>query len=331
MMNHGRQHHQSFITFGLIVTLTFICFTLLPYSAAAFAKKRTKPSPPPTDTTEQGSMALKILSYNIHGLDLPFGVDHSRYKDIGLELKRRRQNGTAPQIVAIQEAFHIATDAVIIESEYPYVAFGPPGNGFVHNSGLLILSEYPITDVSYITYKNCTNFDCMAKKGVMQGLIHIPGMPKPLEFYNTHLNASYECQAGTGQVCERASDPSEPIRMTQIEQIKDFMKTTHDPDRLFIFPGDFNHNPDGLDYLYWIGYMGLKNSTHQCFVNQNCTGDDNAQEDWLTSVDHQYYIESTPSQITSTPTHFEKTFTEKVDGRYLSDHDGLEIDYQIEW
>ena len=309
--------NQALNLFFLMMTLIVIFGFLLSNQLHAFSESHT--------------IKLKVLSYNIHGLDLPLGVDHSRYKDIGLELKRRRQNGTAPQIVAIQEACHITTDAVILESEYPYVAFGPPGDGARASSGLLILSEYPITDVSYTTFRKCTDFDCLSRKGVMKGLIHIPGMPKPLEFYNTHLNASYQCSAGTGKVCERKLDKNEQVRMSQIKQIKDFMKTTHDPDRLFVFPGDFNHNPDGLDYLYWIGYMGLKNATHQCFVNQNCTGDDNAQEDWLRSVDHQYFIEDSPVQITSTPTHFEKTFTKKVDGRHLSDHDGLEIDYQIEW
>ena len=59
-----------------------------------------------------GERLLRVMSYNIHGMVLVKN-DHGRYAKIGKVLEARRRAGTAPEIIAVQEAF-TAPSAVVL-------------------------------------------------------------------------------------------------------------------------------------------------------------------------------------------------------------------------
>ena len=58
-------------------------------------------------------------------------------------------------------------------------------------SGLAIASRYPIIDSDLLAYskRSCAGFDCLANKGILLARISIPGVPVPVDLYDTHLNA----------------------------------------------------------------------------------------------------------------------------------------------
>ncbi len=281
---------------------------------------RSRPAP-----AAPREMVLRVLTYNIWGI--PLGDDekrigrHARYGEIGRMLAARRAAGTAPHIVAIQEAFHPRTAELAREAGYPHVRYGGkerrPG---LLPSGLVVLSEFPIEAYGTVSFRECTGMDCFANKGAMHVRIAVPGLPQPIEFFNTHLNADSESPSPPPEETRR-------IRITQIEQIVPFMRAAVVAGAPVIFPGDFNFRPPEADYLL-MGAYPLANVADQC-LRGSCTGDRDPGPVWGESVDHQFYASG--SEVALTPVHVEQTFKEPVDGTPLSDHVGLEAHYRLTW
>ena len=75
-------------------------------------------------TPFQGS--LSVLTYNVHGLPWPFATGRpAAFRQIANRLAVMRAEGTAPQIVVMQEAFTSAAVRIGKEAGYPYIAQGP--------------------------------------------------------------------------------------------------------------------------------------------------------------------------------------------------------------
>lgn len=277
----------------------------------------------PAVAKNHGEFNLRVLSYNIQGM--PVGVTHDRYAEIGSILNEARKDGSAPHIVTIQEAFVARTRELNQNAGYPFVAKGPASSGLKMSSGLYVLSEFPMTETNQIVYGRCISWDCAARKGALHTRIEIPGVPQPIEIFTTHLNSDPE------------SDPSitpkdaEQVRIDQVMDLGLFMKKVKVSQAPGIFAGDFNFHPGGLDYLFFTFHSNMKNSTERCAVSESCSGDPNPAEDLNSSFDHQFFISGSSPEIKIQVTHFERTFKERVNGQYLSDHTGLEIHYQLSW
>jgi hypothetical protein len=115
---------------------------------------------------------LRVLSYNIEGLPrLPARIlrffsgahDESRFARIGDILRQRRESGDGPHIVAIQEAFHSKHRELIERSGYPYYSYGPGDGFFKTNSGLVILSEFPILETHRTVFLHGMGWDFLAR------------------------------------------------------------------------------------------------------------------------------------------------------------------------
>lgn len=307
----------------LCMVLALVC---LGSPALAFSPKRpvSQPIPPPGPTVPHGEQVLRVLSYNIHGIGV-LGFPTAHLGKIGRKLAQLRAQGRAPHIVLIQEAFHAATDDLIFAAGYPYFRSGPGPNWPRQGSGLIILSEFPLIEKGQFAFKleNSAGFDWNAEKGVMYVKARLPYMAQPIVLMNTHMQADYN-DVFTPHAETLAA------RRRQHRETRDWFWRVTKPSDPIIFGGDFNTRVGIEDYYDIVANTFLTNASEYCSVDSSCAGNADPWRDLHTSVDHQFFRPST-SQVTLTPIYFEKTFTEKVDGKKLSDHDGLEVHYRVRW
>src|SRR5690606_10571513 len=136
----------------------------------------------------------------------------------------------------------------IREAGYPYVAQGPRGKGLRTNGGLYILSEFPILASSHHVYTRCRGWDCLSRKGVLHARIEVPGLPQPIELYNTHLNA------GPSKAPWLDDEETREVRIHQTQEIREFLWETQASHLPTIFGGDFNFRPDEDAYLFFSAF-----------------------------------------------------------------------------
>jgi endonuclease/exonuclease/phosphatase family metal-dependent hydrolase len=161
---------------------------------------------------------LSVMSYNIHGLPWPFATGRSKaLSEIGTRLAQMRAAGTQPHLVLLQEAFTPDAKAIAQEAGYRFVVRGPArgdrladvetsderqysrsdnalkgeGDGTFEDSGLMILSDYPIITVKKTPYPRfaCAGYDCLANKGILMVRVAIPGAAQPITIFDTHMNS----------------------------------------------------------------------------------------------------------------------------------------------
>lgn len=267
-------------------------------------------TPPPPS----GTFTLRVLTYNIYGLPSDDEAAHERYAKIGAILARRREEGTAPHVVVIQEAFHPRTSELIERAGYRFHRYGAPGHSDGPlPSGLVLLSDFPIEKAATIDYRRCVGWDCWANKGALYARVKVPGLPVPVEVFNTHMNAG---------------DEAVEVRKDQALQLLEFQKHYRDPAAPLLSSGDFNFRGPDPDYAIFASGANLTNAAAAC-AKSACSGDPDPGRVLRESVDHHFF--SSGARLKVRPLHFEQTFTEPVDGGPLSDHVGLETHYELSW
>jgi endonuclease/exonuclease/phosphatase family metal-dependent hydrolase len=272
-----------------------------------------------------GERLLRTMSYNIHGMVLVKN-DHSRYAKIGRALEARRRAGTAPEIVAVQEAFHKRTPELWREAKYPFVVKGPAARGLRISSGLVILSEYPIVRAENLVYKDCMDVDCMARKGAQRVAINVPGIPFPVDFINTHLQATYGSRVFPPPSWMRAA------RMRQVKTLIQFVGRHLSPGAMLLL-GDFNFREDTADYDKFTDELELGDGALMCAARPDvCDGADEMSETSKSSVDHAFVSqEGQGSRWSAEPVYYRRTFRELVGGQPLSDHLAVESTWRMRW
>ena len=214
---------------------------------------------------------LQVLTYNVHGLPWPIALSRAtQLAAIGKRLAALHRVGRAPQVAVIQEAFTADARAIARLSGYRYAAYGPgedvafaarlpqdaqpevldwgahwwkgEGVGKWEGSGLILLSDYPITRVRRLSYSSqaCAGFDCLAAKGAMLARLTLPG-GRAVDVATTHLNS------------RRASgvpdDRSDRAWLVQAEQLRTFIAANRDPAVPLVLGGDFNVGHDRVREL----------------------------------------------------------------------------------
>lgn len=172
---------------------------------------------------------LKVLTYNVYSLPIPLSNNNitGRLNDIPAHIK-------GYDVVLLQEVFssHRVPLLQALSAEYRYQTYIPKraNSKFLnlYDSGVIILSRYPIEKVAGHIYSDCTGKDCFAEKGLVYAKI-IKGK-KAYHFINTHT-AAYD------------TDKAREVRLGQIAELKTFIKQQNIPssDALLI-GGDFNIN-----------------------------------------------------------------------------------------
>ena len=222
---------------------------------------------------------LQVLTYNIHGLPWPIvGPRATQLAAIGQRLATLHRLGRAPQVAVIQEAFTADARAIARESGYRYFAYGPGEDGSLaatmvpgkqatalergahwwkgeglgkwEGSGLILLSDYPITRVHLLSYSRqaCAGYDCLAAKGALLARLTLPGA-RAVDIATTHLNS----RTASGVDFHRANR----AWLVQIEQLRGFIAAHRDRAVPLILGGDLNV---GRDVVRQRGMADLEGS-----------------------------------------------------------------------
>ena len=296
------------------------------------------------------AMTLTVLTYNIEGLGFPARSGRApQLRQIGERLSAMRAAGTGPDIVLFQEMFSGAARTAVMASGYPAIAPGPnrmtppfestreklPGKSSIkrgevgikfQGSGLAIASRYPIisTDVRAYGGRSCAGLDCLANKGIMLARIVVPGLPTPIDVYDTHMNS------------RGASKAPAPRNLAahdrQAMEASEFIDRTHDDNYPIVFGGDFNMRHSEPRWANFTRYQSMS-LVHQvcalktagCDVRMSWDGD----EPWMDTQDLQFFWPG--SQISVRPIRVEAVFDGSPGSPQLSDHDGFLVTYRLEW
>ena len=204
---------------------------------------------------------LSVLSYNIHGVPWPIATHRpSALHAIGATLAAMRQAGDQPHIVLLQEAFTRKAKGIAVLGDYPYAVTGPTRHdrlgsasdaeqrrfaghdrlgkgehdGTMEDSGLLVLSDYPIVEVKRMPYPRfaCAGFDCLANKGAVLVRVLVPGSAEPVAIIDTHMNSR-----GASGVVDARSDLA---YHWQAQSLREFVSANVPRDAPAIVAGDFN-------------------------------------------------------------------------------------------
>ena len=106
--------------------------------------------------------------------------------------------------------------------------------GKLYDSGLLLLSDYPVTRVRRMAYPRfaCAGLDCMANKGALLVTVELPGAPAPVDVVVTHLNSRHSSRVPDTR--------SLYAYQRQVELLSQFVEANRDPGHPLIVAGDFN-------------------------------------------------------------------------------------------
>ena len=291
---------------------------------------------------------LSVLSYNLEGLAWPARSGRARYlREIGRHLDVMRRNGTGPDVVLFQEMFRGAAKKAVAASGYPAIASGSKrarqprrtdgealpkkryfrDGGFglrLTGSGLAIASRYPIRGTDMSVYGACAGLDCFARKGIMLTQISIPGVPAPVNIYNTHMNAAEESRVSEGRHLA--------AHARQALEASAFIRRTHDANLPVILGGDFNMMHSDARWEIFSRYQSLnlvhrvcEDSASGCEVLVSWDGD----APWMDTQDLQFYWPG--RDVSVRPVKVEAMFDGTPGNPKLSDHDGFMVTYELSW
>jgi len=178
---------------------------------------------------ELQASTLKLLTWNLFMIPKPinFSLQQTRVPLISEALLKRNDD-----VLLFQETFSgLARRKLIhnLKKTYPYQA-RLKGTFLRLNSGLLILSKFPLKVLDKLHFKDCTNSDCFSAKGVILVEINHPD-GKKIQIATTHL------QAWNNQ-------KSRDVRAKQFSEIRDLLDRFAEPTKAQILAGDLNI--DGL-------------------------------------------------------------------------------------
>ena len=172
-----------------------------------------------------GDDTLKVLSYNIYALPLVASKISERLAELPNHLK-------GYDVILLQEAFSSDRAGMLqqLAAEYPYQTHVPkiPYRGLnVFDSGVLIISRYPIVATADFIYPDCTGSDCFADKGVIYAEVIKDG--KAYHVTSTHT-ASFD------------TAEARALRQVQFQQIRTLVD---------------NQNPAAFDAVLMGGDMNV--------------------------------------------------------------------------
>ncbi len=293
---------------------------------------------------------LKVLTYNIEGLGFPARKGREKQlAEIGSRLSSMRAAGTAPDVVMFQEMFSGAAKQAVMATGYPAIAPGPrrttrapqstvdklPGKAKLKRgeiglhfagSGLAIASRFPIVHTENLAYgkQACAGIDCLANKGIMMARIVMPGVPTPIDLYNTHMNSRGASKAPPKR--NLAAHDRQAIEASQ------FIDATHDDNFPVILGGDFNMRHSEPRWENFSRHQSLTlvhrecaNPASGCEVRMSWDGD----APWMDTQDLQFFWRGNP--VTVRPVRVEAMFDGRPDSPTLSDHDGFLVTYEVSW
>jgi endonuclease/exonuclease/phosphatase family metal-dependent hydrolase len=314
-------------------------------AAAVAASNIAPPALAPSD--------LRIMAYNVHGLPWPISTGRpTALRAIGERLAQMRKSGNQPQIVLLQEAFTGAAKSIASEAKYPFVVRGPgrldriqsppdanerqftradnklkgEDDGKLEDSGLLVLSDYPIVDVTRMPYASyaCAGYDCLANKGAVLVRIAVPGFSEPLDVIDTHLNSR-----GSSGVDDARADTA---YAWQAEQLRAFVNNNVPATAPAIVAGDFNVGNTAYRRSIILGDGGVlpasQDALRTALDQDQAFPDENAARAIVSRGKDWMFVRS-GSLIALSLQGVTVPFGVETNGKSLSDHFGYVAHYSI--
>lgn len=331
---------------GMIMALWLTLGAITAVAAAGGVVEEDVPAPAAEEV-----IRLRILSYNVNDLPELFGGSSSpRLDHIGHDLARRRAEGTAPDVVMLQEAFTQRSERLVKLSGYPYVVRGPGRRatttarelsrrvhvthikvprrdmgGFLTNSGLYILSNFPVVEhhVEMFGESACTGFDCLANKAALHVRVAIPGLDEPLDLLTAHMQANIRRESKASRRLD--------AHWRQTVIIRDFLKRVLQGSRReAILAGDFNLRAPIERYDLFVQEIGARNLGLLCARDfEGCEVGEGTQRPELWRYTNDYHFLIPGDNLDIRPVFMTRNYDELLDGEPLSDHLGFEAVYEI--
>jgi endonuclease/exonuclease/phosphatase family metal-dependent hydrolase len=299
---------------------------------------------------QTASTTLSVMTYNIEGLSWPARSGRAtQLRRIGAILNRLQAEGRGPDVVLFQEMFSRSAVSVIAATDYPALVGGPPRTqrsnfrsdiqlpgkanprrgemGFrLLTGGLAIASRYPITASLSEAYAraSCAGFDCLSNKGILLAHVALPGVPAPVELFNTHMNS----QAASRVAPERHL----AAHNAQTGELVRFVHAWWDRRDPVILGGDFNMRGAPRRFAPFGALQPLELVHRYCYGGQNgCAVEMSWDGDapWLDTQDLQLFAAGTSVDIR--PIRARAMFDGSADSPHLSDHDAFAVTYRLSW
>jgi len=133
------------------------------------------------------------------------------------------------------------------------------------NSGLALLSDYPIVDVKRVAFPRgmCAGYDCLASKGILIAWIKVPEVDDPIAFVVIHLNS----REPTGVSGERADE----AYYHQVKMLQRVIEKEIDPNTIIVIGGDLNmgHAPKRLNAVEeLLEGFGYENAIRKAYLTE---------------------------------------------------------------
>jgi endonuclease/exonuclease/phosphatase family metal-dependent hydrolase len=315
-------------------------------------------NPPILTSNIPADAHISVMTYNVEGLPFPARIGRSSsLGQIGERLRELRAAGQQPHVVVLQEAFSDDAKRIGIDSGYRYIVRGPSadmaataplndatrkldasasmfkgeGIGKYLDSGLVILSDYPVVAVRRVVYQACAGFDCMANKGAVMALLAVPGLPTPVAVVDTHLNSRAASRVDFSR--------SLIAYRQQVETLGKFLRDNLSPTTPLIVAGDFNVGKDQnrVAYLrsnfahWWNGSTGIDvaDALHSCAAGQGgCDANMPADAYKTLRRGKDWQIAAPALASAMRPRAISVPFGRESDGTMLSDHMGYTVHYR---
>lgn len=235
---------------------------------------------------------LKILTYNIQRLPHTF-----------IENPNFIENSDA-DIICLQEYFHnIFRDKKGFLKRINYnVCIPEVNNKMKWDSGLVILSKYPIKYIDFIPFKKSSSIDSITEKGFLITKI------KDLFIINAHLQACYQ------------KSFNYPIIYSQLNQINEYIVYNNLNRYNCILCGDFNTDIQNIKWKTHNKFEIIKTINPTNWENNN----------WSTS--HQLYSDQIGSWVDGGFIWSDKYAVKNIKNIYPdknSDHSGVQFDLSL--
>lgn len=208
----------------VICVVIVVCIALIIISWYSI-QKSIKSMYRPVNFVTSPLRECSILTYNIQKFPWSF-----KSFDPAVSLLRQYS------IVMLQECFDDTFDS--LSSIFPdhFIFRGTLHGINVMNSGLAVLSRFPIIDAEFIMFDNynALSFDAFSEKGFLSVVVDVHGTR--LRLINTHL-----------QSCD--FDRFDPNAMNQLDELLRYIKI-HNKNMHYIIGGDFNIDVEDLREHY---------------------------------------------------------------------------------
>ncbi len=242
-------------------------------------------------------LTFTLMSYNIQQMGYPSGLTLHFEKERLQKLPERiLEMSELPDVIVFQEAFLPTARSFLLAklvNVYPYSTEIGGENCesdawtehplnckenlrkfLTHNSGVFILSRWPILEARSLTYEHIRvsyTFDFMARKGAVYALIEKQG--SYFHVVGTHL---------------QADEGSHDIRMAQLREMMAWISPLSIPEKdVLVFAGDFNISSLNVQELEALKQMTFSEVSLDEHAMQSVSPSSNAYLDLIYGGDQE--------------------------------------------